>query len=95
MIISKALFLLKSFALDFSLQDISENHFFFIGSCSGNQECVPITKCPLTKQLNKIIKFISNEEEKETLQELINSRICGGPLAETVCCDTNKGKKKL
>ena len=39
-----------------------------------------------------LIKFSSNEDEKKALQQVINSMICGGSLAETVCCDTAEGK---
>ena len=54
-----------------------------------------ISKCPFTKQLNMHIKFSSNEDEKKSLQQVINSMICGGSLAETVCCDIAEGKNSL
>ena len=57
-----------------------------------NQDCVPITKCPMTKQLNMLIQFSSNEDQKKALKEFINSMICGKPSAETVCCDNSEGK---
>ena len=56
-----------------------------------NQECIAITKCPFTKQLNMLIKYSSNEDEKKALQQIINSMICGGALSETVCCDIAEG----
>ena len=42
-----------------------------------------------------LIKFSSNEDEKKALQQVINSMICGGSLAETVCCDIAEGIKSL
>ena len=42
-----------------------------------------------------LIKFSSNEDEKKALQQVINSMICGGPLAETVCCDIAEGINSL
>ena len=42
-----------------------------------------------------LIKFSSNEDEKKALQQVINSMICGGSLAETVCCDIAEGKNSL
>ena len=42
-----------------------------------------------------LIKFSSNEDEKKALQQVINSMICGGALAETVCCDIAEGKNFL
>ena len=57
-----------------------------------NQECIHNSKCPFTNHLNTLIKFSSNEDEIDAIQQIINSRICGGPLAETVCCDNKEGK---
>ena len=68
------------------------NHTFIVGSCSVNQECIHNSKCPFTNHLNTLIQFSSNEDEIDAIQQIINSRICGGPLAETVCCDNKKGK---
>ena len=42
-----------------------------------------------------LIKYSSNEDEKKALQQIINSMICGGTLAETVCCDIAEGIKSL
>ena len=42
-----------------------------------------------------LIKFSSNEDEKKALQQVINSMICGGSLAETVCCDIAEGRNSL
>ena len=68
------------------------NHTFIVGSCSVNQECIHNSKCPFTNHLNTLIKLSSNEDEIDAIKQIINSRICGGPLAETVCCDYKKGK---
>ena len=57
-----------------------------------NQECISIEKCPITKHMITSIKYSTNEEEKATMQQLINSRMCGEPLDETVCCDVIQGK---
>ena len=73
-------------------QKFSDYHIFFAGSCSVNQECISIEKCPITKHMITSIKYSTNEEEKETMQQLINSRMCGEPLDETVCCDVIQGK---
>ena len=51
-----------------------------------------IEKCPITKHMITSIKYSTNEEEKATMQQLINSRMCGEPLDETVCCDVIQGK---
>ena len=56
-------------------------------------ECIAMTKCSFTKQLNDLIKISSNEEDKKALKELMKSKTCGGPSAETVCCDITQGGK--
>ena len=61
----------------------------------ANQECIAITQCPFTKQLIASIKYSSNEDEKEAIQQFIKSRSCGGLLDETVCCDKTQGKNLL
>ena len=63
--------------------------------CSANQECVATTSCPFTKQLNTLIQISSNEYQKNTLKEVIDSMACGDPSADTVCCDSTQGKISL
>ena len=64
----------------------------FSGTCSLNQECVATAKCPFIEKLNTLINISTNEDEKNALNEVINSRKCGGPSEETVCCEIPQGK---
>ena len=57
-----------------------------------NQECVATAKCPFIEKLNTLINISTNEDEKNALNEVINSRKCGGPSEETVCCEIPQGK---
>ena len=57
-----------------------------------NQECVATAKCPFIEKLNTLINISTNEDEKKALNEVINSRKCGGPSEETVCCEIPQGK---
>ena len=75
--------------------NISDLHVFFVGSCSVDQECIPIQECPFTKKLKKIIKSSSDKDEKRILKQVINARRCGGSCEETVCCDIVEGNSFL
>lgn len=75
-----------------SKQKFLNNQIFILGSCSLNQECVPMTKCPFTKLLDMAIKVSSNEDDKKAVQQLIDSKNCGDPSAGTICCDSQRSK---
>ena len=62
------------------------------GSCSVNQECISIKKCPYTKELFAQVKSTSNPDEKAQLIQAIRLRVCGEPSDRTVCCDVDQGK---
>ena len=49
-----------------------------------------MTKCPFTKLLDMAIKVSSNEDDKKAVQQLIDSKICGDPSQELICCDSLK-----
>lgn len=61
------------------------------GSCSVNQECISIKKCPYTKELFSQVKSTSNPDEKAQLIQAIRLRVCGEPSDRTVCCDIDQG----
>ena len=65
--------------------------FVFLEFCPEKQVCIPSAECPFTRRLKTIAELSSNEDERNSILEIISSRRCGKPFEETVCCDSNKG----
>ena len=65
--------------------------FVSLEFCPENQVCIPSAECPFTRRLKSIAELSSNEDERNSILEIISSRLCGKPFEETVCCDSNKG----
>lgn len=73
-------------------------YHFFLGSCQGNQKCIPLKECPYTFNLLKKIVKTKNRVEKLNLVEEMSSFVCD-TADRSVCCDfeeiTEKDKALL